>query len=89
MVQTVVQITGNLIFVGSRFTKDSESNYAPIEGESLALCYGLKSCRMFVLGCPYLTCAVDHKPLIKIFSDQSLEKIENPRILDFKEKTLM
>ena len=78
-----------LIFVGSRFTKDSESNYAPIEGESLALCYGLKSCRMFVLGCPYLTCAVDHKPLIKIFSDQSLEKIENPRILDFKEKTLM
>ena len=31
-----------LVFAGSCFTKDSESRYAPIEGESLAVAYGLK-----------------------------------------------
>ena len=31
---------------------------------------------------------VDHKPLVKIFSDQALENISNPRLLNFKEKSL-
>ena len=78
-----------LIFAGSRFTKDAESRYAPIEGEALALVHGLKSCRMFVLGNPSLTVAVDHKPLIKIFNDRELDTIDNPRILSLKEKALM
>ena len=74
---------------GSRFTKDAETRYAPIEGEALALVYRLQSCRMFVLGSPNLTVAVDHKPLIKIFDDRQLDTIDNPRILNLKEKTLM
>ena len=78
-----------LIIAGSRFTKDAESRYAPIEGEALAAVHGLKSCRMFVLGCPNLTVAVDHQPLLKIWNDQALETIENPRLLKLKEKTLM
>ena len=78
-----------LIFAGSRFTKDAESRYAPVEGEALALVYGLQQCRMFVLGCPDLLVAVDHKPLVKLFSDQSLENFKNPRLLSLKEKTLM
>ena len=78
-----------LILAGSRFTKDAETRYAPIEGEALALVYGLQSCRMFVLGSPNLTVAVDHKPLIKIFDDRQLDTIDNPRILNLKEKTLM
>ena len=44
---------------------------------------------MFVLGCPNLTVAVDHKPLVKLFSDQSLENIKNPRLFSLKEKSLM
>jgi hypothetical protein len=91
--QDMTPICGNghwkLIFAGSRFTKTSESHYAPIEGEALAVAYGLKQCRMFVLGCPDLIVAVDHKPLIKILNDRSLESIENPRLRSLKEKTLM
>ena len=78
-----------LIFAGSRFLTEAESRYAPIEGEALALVYGLRQCRMFVLGCPNVTVAVDHKPLVKLFSDQSLENIKNPRLFSLKEKSLM
>ena len=78
-----------LIFAGSRFLTEAESRYAPIEGEALALVYGLQQCRMFVLGCPSLTVAVDHKPLVKLFSDQSLENIKNPRLFSLKERSLM
>ena len=77
-----------LILAGSRFTKESESRYAPIEGEALAVAYGLNQCRMFVLGSPDLLVAVDHKPLTKILNDRSLDNIENPRLLRLKEKTL-
>ena len=78
-----------LILSGSRFNNDAESRYAPVEGEALALVYGLESCRMFVLGCPDLLVTVDHMPLVKIFSDQALENISNPRLLNLKEKSLM
>ena len=40
------------------------------------------------MGCKNLIVAVDHKPLVKIFSDQSLDHIRNPRILRLKEKSL-
>lgn len=78
-----------LVFAGSRFTKDSESRYAPIEGEALAVVFGLQRCRMFVMGAPNLILAVDHKPLIKILNDRALDTISNPRLLQLKEKTLM
>ena len=78
-----------LILAGSRFTNDAESRYSPVEGEALALVYGLESCRMFVLGCPDLLVTVDHQPLTKIFSDQALENIKNPRLFNFKERALM
>ena len=78
-----------VVYAGSRFTKPAESRYAPIEGEALAITFALDSCRMFVLGCPNLTLVVDHKPLVPIFNDRNLEDIKNPRIFDFREKTLM
>ena len=74
--------------VGSHFTQSNESHYAPIEGEALAVADGLKKSRFFVLGCSKLIVAVDHKPLLKIFGDPSLNDIENPRLLNLKEKTL-
>ena len=77
-----------LILAGSRFTKDAESRYAPVEGEALAVAYGLEQCRLFVLGSPDLTIAVDHKPLVRILNDRALGDIENPRLLRLKEKTL-
>ena len=60
----------------------------PIEGEALAVADALDKARHFVLGCDDLTVAVDHKPLLGIFSDRSLDKISNGRLRNLKEKTL-
>ena len=74
--------------VGSRFTSAAESRYSPIEGEALAVVDALKKSRHFVLGCNNLIIAVDHKPLLKVFGNRSIEDINNPRLLNLKEKTL-
>jgi hypothetical protein len=79
----------NLIFAGSRFLKDAETRYAAIEGEAIALIYGLESCRMFIMGCPKFIVAVDHKPLVRIFNDKRLEDIKNLRLLKCREKAMM
>ena len=77
-----------VVLVGSRFTHSAESRYAPIEGEALAVADALEKARHFVLGCSDLQIAVDHKPLLKIFGDRSLEDIHNTRLRNLKEKTL-
>ena len=74
--------------VGSRFTHPAESRYAPVEGEALAVADALDKTRYFVLGCKDLIVAVDHKPLLKILGDRSLEDIPNTRLRNLKEKTL-
>ena len=77
------------MFAGSRFTKKNERDlFSPTEGECLAAVYGLTRCRMFTLGCPNLTLVVDHRPLLGVLNDRSLDSIENPRLLKLKEKTL-
>ena len=72
----------------SRFTHPAESRYAPVEGEALAVADALNMARYFVLGCENLTLAVDHKPLLKIFGDRSLDEISTTRLRNLKEKTL-
>lgn len=74
--------------IGSRFTHPAESRYAPIEGEALAVADALEKAKYFVLGCTDLIIAVDHKPLLKVLGDRSLEKIPNSRLRNLKEKTL-
>ena len=69
-----------IALVGSRFTHAAESRYAPIEGEALAVADALKKARYFVLGCNDLIIAVDHKPLLKVFGDRSLDDIPNSRL---------
>ena len=78
-----------LVFAGSRFLKDPETRYSPIEGEALAVVFALEQTRMFVLGCSDLLLAVDHKPLVPILNNRRLDLIKNPRLLRFREKTLM
>ena len=77
-----------IVLVGSRFTSGAESRYAPIEGEALAVVDALDKARHFTLGCKDLIIAVDHRPLLKIFGDRSLENIPNPRLCNIKEKSL-
>ena len=74
--------------VGSRFLHDAENRYAPVEGECLAIVYGLQKCKYFLLGCTDLTVATDHKPLLNILNDRCLADIENRRLTNLKEKTL-
>ena len=78
----------SLVFAGSRFTSGAESRYAPVEGEALAVAWGLAKCKHFVLGCKTLVVAVDHLPLLKLLGDKNLEDIDNPRLENLKEKTL-
>ena len=63
-----------IALVGSRFTHPAESRYAPVEGEALAVADALDKARFFVLGCNDLIIVVDYKPLLKIFTDRSLEE---------------
>ena len=66
----------------------AESHYAPVEGEALAVAYALDKALFFVLGCSNLVIAVDHKLLLKVFGDQSLDEITSARLRNLKEKTL-
>ena len=77
-----------LVFAGSRFTRGAERNYAPTEGEALAVAWSLEHARMFVLGCEHLLISTDHKPLIGILGNRELSSISNSRILGLKQRTL-
>ena len=74
--------------VGSRFLRGPELRYAPVEGESLALAWSLEQSRYFTLGCDDLLVVTDHKPLIKIFGDRTLDEINNSRMFRLKQRTL-
>ena len=73
--------------VGSRFTKKSESNYTPTEGELLGVVNALQKTKFFTLGCPDLFIGTDHKPLIGLLENTDLESMDNPRLLRLKVKT--
>ena len=51
-----------ITLAGSRFLTKSESNFAPIEGEALAVAWSLEQTRFFTMGCEDLIVLVDHKP---------------------------
>ena len=78
-----------ITLAGSRFLSQTESNYAPIEGEALAVAWALEQTKFFTMGCNNLLVIVDHKPLVKIFSDRRLDEISNPRLFRMKRRTLM
>ena len=69
-----------LTFCRSRYTTPAESRYAPVEGKCLAAAWSLEKARYFVVGCENLILEVDHKPLLGVLNDKSLEKIENTRL---------
>ena len=87
--ESSIHITGwKLVLAGSRFTKPAETRYHPVEGEALAVQYALHKTRYFVLGRKELIITTDHRPLVRIFGDKELNAIDNPRLLNLKEKTL-
>lgn len=79
---------GKITLVWSRFTHGAESRYAHVEGEALTVVDALDKARYFVMGCEELIIAVDHKPLLKIFCDRSVDQSSNARLRNLKERTL-
>ena len=73
---------------GSRFLTSTESRYAAIEGEALAIVWGLEQTRYFTQGCNNLLVVTDHKPLTKIFGDRTLDEVTNTRLFRLKQRTL-
>ena len=77
-----------ITLAGSRFLSGAEKNYAAIEGEALAIAWGLEQCKYFTLGCSELLVVTDHKPLVKIFGNRTLDEIPNTRLFRLKQRTL-
>ena len=77
-----------IVLAGSRFLQSAEQRYAPIEGEALAVAWGLEQTRFFTQGCDKLLIVTDHKPLVKIFGDRTLDEITNTRLFRLKQRTL-
>ena len=73
---------------GSRFLSGAEKRYAAIEGEALAIAWGLEQTKYFTQGCQDLVVVTDHKPLTKIFGDRTLDEIHNTRLFRLKQRTL-
>jgi len=77
-----------ITLAGSRFLSSAEQRYAAIEGEALAVAWGLEQTRYFTQGCDNLVIVTNHKPLVKIFGDHTLDKITNSRLFRLKQGTL-
>ena len=77
-----------LIYAGSQFTHNTESRYAPTEGEALAIAWSPEHSKMFTLGCNNLIISTEHCPLLGIFNNKELNSINNPGLCNLKEKTL-
>ncbi len=73
---------------GSRFLQKAENNYAAVEGEALAIAWSLENTKYFTQGCNDLIVVTDHKPLVKIFGEMTLDTIKNTRLFRLKERTL-
>ena len=74
-----------LIQCGSRFISDTESRYATIELEMLAIVYALRKCSLYLKGLKEFQVITDHKPLLTILNKKGIDEIENPRIQRYKE----
>ena len=76
-----------VVLAGSRFLTSAEQNYWPTEGEALAVVWALEDSRFFTLGCTDLEVQTDHKPLVKLLGDRTLDEIQNRRLVNLKERT--
>ena len=65
---------------GSRFLTDTETRYAVIELECLAVAWAIKKCHIFLSGLDHFTVVTDHNPLVPILNSHRLDEIENPRL---------
>ena len=77
-----------ITLAGSRFLQKAEKRYAAIEGEALAVAWSLEQTKYFTQGCRNLIVVTDHKPLVKLFGDRTLDEIDNTRLFRLKQRAL-
>ncbi|XP_047123065.1 uncharacterized protein LOC124806330 [Hydra vulgaris] len=77
-----------ITLAGSRFLSSAEQRYAPVEGEMLGVAWSLEQTKYFIQGCDNLMVVTDHKPLVKLLGDRTLDKIANTRLFRLKQRTL-
>ena len=77
-----------LIQAGSQFLSDTESRYAVIELELLAVTWAISKCNIFLAGLQHFLVITDHHPLIPILNNHRLDEIENPRLQRMKAKLM-
>ena len=58
---------------GSRLLTSAEYRYAPIEGETLAVAWGLEQSKYSTQGCNDLLVVTDHRSLVKILGDRTMD----------------
>ena len=68
-----------LIQCGSHYLSDAESRYAITELKLLAVVWAVHKCALFLSGTPFDVFA-DHRPLIPIINQYTLDQIENPQL---------
>jgi hypothetical protein len=74
-----------LIQCGSRSLTPTESRYATIELECLAIQWAIQKSRHFLLGMTKFSVVTDHRPLLGIFK-KDLDNVDNTRIQRYREK---
>ena len=71
---------------GSTFNSPTKSNYIPIEGECLWVASALHRMRYYTKGCDRLLISTDHKPLLGVLNDRSMNSLDNPRLMRLKRR---
>merc|ERR1712173_461173 len=74
-----------MIMAGGRFNNETESGYAPVEGELLGIASALHKTRYFISGDPQVTVITDHKPILNLLQDRT-RTINNKRLTNLRRK---
>ncbi len=75
-----------VVQAGSRFIAPAESRYAMIELECLGAAWAMIKCKSFLEGLPQFELVLDHRPLIPILNDYSMDQLDNQRLLRLRLK---
>ena len=57
-----------------------------IELEMLAVVWATRKCKLYLAGMQHFDLVTDHKPLVPILNDYTLDMVETPRLQRLKEK---
>lgn len=69
-----------LVQCGSCCLSEVETRYVTVELELVAVVWTLRKCRTYFLGLPHFSLVIEHKPLVSILNDYTLDAVENPQL---------